>query len=176
MNKKKIIIIVSVVAFLVITGIVIGLIDKPKVENPIDDQREIIIENIVVEIKGEVYNPGLYILEQGSRINDLIELSGGFTKDANGMDLNLARVLSDGEVIIVSKKGESGTIIESKIININYATVEQLMELSGIGETKAKAIVTYREQNGRFKKIEDIMNVSGISNALFERIKEQITV
>lgn len=176
MNKKKIIIIVSVVAFLVITGIVIGLIDKPKVENPIDDQREIIIENIVVEIKGEVYNPGLYILEQGSRINDLIELSGGFTKDANGTDLNLARVLSDGEVIIVSKKGESGTIIESKIININYATVKQLMELSGIGETKAKAIVTYREQNGRFKKIEDIMNVSGISNALFERIKEQITV
>ncbi|HHU20946.1 MAG TPA: ComEA family DNA-binding protein [Acholeplasma sp.] len=176
MKKKKIIIIVSVVVGLIVAGIIISLVSKPKTEDPIDERREVMIENIVVEIKGEVYHPGLYILEQGSRINDLIELSGGFTKDANGADLNLAKVLSDGEVIIVSKKGESSTITENKIININYATVEQLMELSGIGETKAKAIVTYREQHGRFKKIEDIMNVTGISNALFERIKEQITV
>lgn len=163
-------------------------------------------EFIFIDIKGAVKNPGVYKLEKGSRVIDAINVSGGLLKNANTMYMNLSKVLFDSDIIKVytndeieeAFKEEKVEIIEPCIceevicdldnneqnndknvnskININTASVQELDTLNGIGEAKAKAIFEYRNSNGNFSKIEDIMNVSGISETLFEKIKAFITV
>ncbi len=146
---------------------------------------------IWVHICGEVENPGVYSLKEGSRLYELIELAGGMTQQAAKNYLNLVEKLIDGQRVQVPSVDEleSGTYqtylsLETQIeksnsnslININTASKEQLMTLPGIGESKANSIITYRQENGKFAKIEDIMNISGIKNAAFEKIKDLITV
>ncbi len=176
MNKKKIIIGV-IVGVLLIISIVITAVTNNRPHNidiPTNNNNNYDKKNIIVEVKGEVYRPGIYIILEGSRVNDIIFLCGGFTNNAVTTNINLARVVNDGELINISSR-EYEDIITGKV-NINTATIEQLMQLTGIGETKAKSIVSYRGEEGRFGVIDDIMNVSGISSALFEKIKEFITV
>lgn len=142
---------------------------------------------IYVYICGQVNNPGVYLVEKDARIYQVVEAAGGMTKKAKKNYLNLAEMVTDGQQIeILSKKeykklnyNNSAKEQESNeheaLININTATVEELQQISGIGETKANAIVEYRKSNGGFENIEDIKNVSGIGDATFEQMKSQIT-
>lgn len=158
-------------------------------ETVIEEQVEIVEEKpkIYVDIAGEITNPGVYILDEGSRVNDLIIMAGGVTKEANLLNVNLAYILSDGIKITIPNKKDLSTknIIQSSIVgnskntgvvNINQADVEELMTLSGIGESIATSIVEYRNANGNFKKKEDIKNVSGIGESKYSKIKDKITV
>ena len=143
-----------------------------------------VCDTVYVYVCGAVKNTGLYELKAGSRIGDAIDTAGGFTKSSDKDALNLAEVVTDGSKIMVPKKGanaDKGAMPDedstgSDCININTANVNELTTLAGIGEARAKAIIEYREQHGGFTKIEDIMNVSGIKEAMFSRIKDDISV
>ena len=159
-------------------------------EEPQIEQEEP-IKYIYIDIKGAIKKPGVYKLEENSRIIDAINISGGLLKTANTTYTNLSKILNDSEVIKIYtneevKKLEKETpqelpkveetpTIENKLININTASLEQLQTLNGIGESKAKSIVEYRTTNGNFKSIEEIKNVSGISESLYEKIKDSIS-
>lgn len=141
---------------------------------------------IVVDIKGEIKNPDIYWLEEGCIIEDLINVAGGITEEGDLSKINRAQKLNDHEVVIIpninDKESEIENIISSSInnnenkININTASINELDTLSGIGPSKAEAIIKYREENGTFKSIEEIKNVTGIGEALFEKFKENITI
>lgn len=146
---------------------------------------------IAVYISGEVKNPGVYYIEEESRVVDLIEMCGGFTDQADLSELNLAEKLSDAEKIDVPKliNEQTDTVLEddgiedleksenegSGLININTASKEELKELKGIGDTLADNIIEYRKQI-EFETIEDILNVNGIGESKFEAIREYICV
>lgn len=157
------------------------------------------------DIKGEVKTPGVYSIDCDKRIIDAIEVSGGLTKNSDTSVLNLSKKIEDGMVIIIYSKKEvndylntlkevenklsicdnssinndacdkSSNQTNNALININTAPLEELMTLPGIGESKAKNIITYREKTP-FKSIEDIKNVEGIGESLYASIKENITV
>ncbi len=138
------------------------------------------LDMIYVYVTGKVITPGVYELPIDSRIYVAIELAGGLANDADEKSINMAQKLKDGDHIHVYAIGESYTLDTSddgnSLININTATKEQLMTLSGIGESRAESIITYRDTVGAFLSIEDIMNVSGIKEAAFEKIKDNISV
>lgn len=139
---------------------------------------------ICVHIVGYVTNPGVYSVNEGARIYEVIQLAGGFLSEADENYLNLASVVFDGQKIEVLSIEEAKTAkpfvggAESetarKLININTATKEELMQLAGIGESRALSIIAYREKNGEFDKISDIMKVAGIKEAAYEKIKDYI--
>lgn len=148
-------------------------------------------EKIKVYITGEINLPGVKELELGARLEDLINVAGGLTKEANIKKVNLAYQLEDGQKIyipnindetdeiITTENGEG--IIEnleesSEVVNINKADIEDLLKLPGVGESLAQRIINYREENGKFKNIEDLKNVSGIGEKKFESLKEYIVV
>lgn len=166
-NKKifKYLIIIFVILVMVVLGIFIN--DN---EDVVYNQDEIVYE-IVVEIKGEVMNPSIYTMPENTRISDLISVAGGFTSSADTESVNLASKLEDGMIIVINKFDSN----DNKI-NINKASVEELMTLPGIGNSKAEAIIEYRNANGFYKNIEELMNVSGISKSVFDKIKEFITI
>lgn len=191
-----------------------------KETNDINEAIEDNANKIKIDIKGQVNNPGVYELEESSRVIDAVNVAGGLTDIANTSLINLSKKLEDQMVIIIysneevlnSNVKEIETVfkvIEKEcncpnikndscinteldnssteknnsdnkennigIVNINTASVEELMTLPSVGESKANAIIEYREKN-KFTTIEDIKNVSGIGDALFEKIKEYITV
>ena len=158
-------------------------------------------EKVVVDIKGMVANPGVYEVSSSSRVNDVIELAGGLLPNADTSLINLAKIVNDEMTIIIYSNEEvlekykedicvcdcpiisNDACIENSsedsgdtLVNINTASKDELMNISGIGESKADAIIKYREDNGNFSTIEDIKNVSGIGESLFEKIKGYITV
>ena len=141
-------------------------------------------EKIFVDVKGAVKHPGVFETTKDKRVKDLIEEAGGLLDDADTSTLNLSQKVKDQMVIYVLKHGEKpkqisdgGTSSSSgDMININTANLEQLMKISGVGKTKAEAIISYREKNGDFKKKEDITKVRGIGKATFEKIKDKIEV
>lgn len=148
-----------------------------------------ISEEVLIDIKGAVFQPGVYRMKVGDRVIDAVETAGGFLDDADTRKVNLASLLSDEMVIIVPREGdeeEAEVLIISdnspapdsadKKININSASQEELATLTGIGPAKAKAIIGYREEHGLFKSIEEIMKVSGIGDKSFEKLKDEITV
>ena len=148
---------------------------------------------IIVEIKGEVAKPDVYQLEEGSIIKDLIDMAGGVTEEADLSRINRAEELLNHELIIIgnindetessvvqnnstySSNGNNSDKV-STLININTADLEQLKEITGIGNIKAQSIIDYREANGGFKSLEELKNVDGIGDKTFEKIKEQITL
>ena len=140
---------------------------------------------IIVHITGAVPRPGVYALPQGARVQDGISAAGGFLAEAEKTGINLARALEDGEQLDIPyvegftpviATPEEVFVPTSDLININYASTFELEALPGIGPTTAQKIVDYREQNGFFLSIEDIINVPGIGPDTFDRIKNQITV
>ena len=156
---------------------------------------------IFVHLCGAVKEPGVYEVESGSRLYEVLKRAGGLTEAACDTFLNQAQVLTDGSQIYVPTKeevangsldnpvnsqGQVGETAENATtktedsskdkVNINTADVSELMTLSGIGESKAKAIVEYRESNGAFKSIEELMNISGIKEGVFQKIKDSITL
>ena len=138
--------------------------------------------SIWVYVCGEVRDPGVYELPEGSRITDAVEAAGGMTGDAAETYLNLAETLSDGQKIEVPSVEMAEALEEaaaqdtSGLVNLNRATEAELMTLSGIGESKAKEIIRYRESRGGFQKPEDLMNIPGIMEGVFHKIRDQITV
>ena len=141
-------------------------------------------EKIFVDVKGAVKHPGVFETTKDKRVKDLIEEAGGLLDDADTSTLNLSQRVKDQMVIYVLKHGEKPKQISdggssssnTDVININTANKEQLMKISGVGKTKAEAIISYREKNGDFKKKEDITKVHGIGKATFEKIKDKIEV
>ena len=148
-------------------------------------------KDILVDVKGAVHSPGVYSMKENSRVIDAVEEAGGFLKEAEQNSINLAQAVEDQMLIYVPKEGEEipdltsfnqiqpneqTTDQQTEKINLNEADKDVLMTLSGIGEVKANNILAYREENGPFKAIEEIMEVSGIGEATFENLKEMIEV
>ena len=143
---------------------------------------------IVVHITGAVPRPGVYALPEGARVQDVISAAGGFLAEADKEFINLARVLEDGEMLEIPYAAGYSPVIptpvqnvitsgpDTDLININTASSLELESLPGIGPTTAGKIIAYREENGPFFSIEDIINVSGIGPGTYERIKDLITV
>ncbi len=143
---------------------------------------------ITVYIAGCVNEPGVYTLKSGSRLIDAVEFAGGLSEEADHNAINLAMRIADegmyvvpkvGEAAVVSKEitslAESSTMIGGKT-NINTAVMQELEALPGIGPSKAEAIIEYRQSNGCFSCVEDIMNVSGIGPKTFEGLCDMICV
>lgn len=179
----------------------INAIVKEETKENIEEET---IEGIMVDVKGSVNKPGVYKIKKNSRVTDAIEASGGLAKNANTRFINLSKRLKDGDVVVIysneeieNAKKEEKIVVETpcvceeikndacykedsqeinKKVNINIANLSELMTLDGIGESKAKLIIEYRTQNGDFKDIKDIMKVKGISETLFSKIKENITI
>lgn len=145
---------------------------------------EVSKETIVVEIKGEVINPNVYILKEGSIIKDLIDMAGGLTEEADISNINRAQELKNHELIIISNINNkdqlqntataSVSIEDDGLISINTATESKLTEIPGVGEVKAKAIIEYREANGGFKALDEMKNIDGIGEKTFEKMKDKI--
>lgn len=135
---------------------------------------------VYVYVCGQVNRPGVYELPQGSRIYEAIECAGGMTEGAVKEAVNQALPVEDGMQITVPDKDEILQVQmaaeKDGLINLNTADVNLLTTLKGIGKSRAEEIVKYREENGKFDKIEDIMNVPGIKQGSFEKIKDSITV
>lgn len=155
--------------------------ETPSESNPIP-------ELIMVDIKGQVANPGVYELQAGARTKDAIQAAGGFLKTAETLSINLAMVVQDEMILYVPEIGEEGALpaVQAQqpaaaseagaAVNLNAATAEELMTLSGIGPSKAEAIIAYRTENGNFKSIEELTEVTGIGDKTFEKLKDAITV
>lgn len=157
----------------------------PQIETPIESNP--IPEVIMVDIKGQVANPGVYELQTGARAKDAIQAAGGFLETAETLSINLAMVIQDEMVLYVPEIGEEAVVpaIQAQqpaaaeagsLVNLNTATAEELMTLTGIGPSKAEAILSYRTENGNFQSIEDLTKVTGIGDKTFEKLKEAITV
>lgn len=146
---------------------------------------------IIVDIAGAVMKPSVVELPEGSRVFEAIEKAGGLAKDADLRSTNQAEILTDGQKIYIPTKHEmeesqagsasSGIVFnaaagQSKLININTADSQTLQQLKGVGPATAEKIISYRNENGKFKTIEDIKNVSGIGDKTFEKLKDKITV
>ncbi len=147
---------------------------------------------IFVYVCGQVAAPGVYELSAGARVYQAIERAGGTLEGASPESLNLAQQAEDGQKIYVPSKeeAEAGTFPQDDSwgaasssreqgggkVNLNTADLEELMTLTGIGQTRAEAIITYREEEGAFQAPEDIMKVDGIKEGIYEKLKDEITV
>ena len=175
--------------------------DKNNLDNDFKNGNSNEIDRIIIDIKGEVVYPGVYEIDNNTRIIDAINMAGGLTLDADTSGINLSSKIRDEDVIIIYSNNKDSEYYKDKkidnkndnfsvedggnnknndkdeivLIDINTATSEELCSLPGIGEVKAKKIIEYRKKS-RFNTIEDIMNVSSIGEKLFESIKAYIKV
>jgi competence protein ComEA len=199
--KNALYVLLGVMAGFVFAGVLFFVARAPAGE-PILLQPAPTKAPIAVHIIGAVPRPGLYEFAKGARVQDAVEAAGGLLAEANSDILNLAALLEDGQQLnipykdgsgVSSKSGtlelpSSGIILPTAVsessssnsnvdlVNVNTASLEELNALPGIGPTIAQKIIEYREANGPFTTIEDIMNVSGIGPSTFEDLKDLITV
>ncbi len=169
-KAKNLLIAVLVIALIVV---IVSFVKYPVIK----ETKTFNIPKICVHIKGAVRSPGMYELDASSRVNDAIIVAGGALENANLNAVNLARFLEDGEEVIIPEivsgtDSDNGTLK----ININTADIEQLCKIDGIGEITAKQIAQYRSVIGKFSVKEEIMNVPGIGEVLFEKIKNKICI
>lgn len=161
-------------------------VEESNTEDILVNKENIEVNNIVVEIKGEVKKPDVYILKEGSIIKDLIDMADGLTEMGDVSNINRADKLSNHQLIFIPNKNDvnniENTIIPSMVgkddiglININTASLEELKGITGIGDTKAQNIIDYRESNNGFTSIDDLKNVDGIGEKTFEKLKDEIT-
>ena len=171
---------------LVVTDSVISTSDEAgsHFDSSDDSTKDASNTDIYVHICGAVINPGVYQVPAGTRVYQALELAGGSSDDAYLSGINLADKLADGQKVYIPAEGENAEGIlstdsggvQSVMININTASEAELMTLPGIGQSRAKDIINYRVKNGLFESIDDIMKVSGIKEAAFEKIKDLIKV
>lgn len=144
---------------------------------------------IYVDVKGAVNRPGVYALKSGLRIQDALTKAGGTTNNADINHVNMAQQVNDQQVVYVPVNGEVTTPIGSStvssgesdsatgpIINLNTATKEQLMQITGVGDKKADLILQYRQEHGQFKSVDDLKEVSGFGDKSVANIKDQLAV
>ena len=203
--KLKYIIIAIIILVALVVSYVLSLDNKEVyAENVEITKTDVtnVTSKVYVDIKGSVKKPGVYQVSADSIVWDIVNLSGGFTKNAYTKNINLSQKVKDEMVIYVFSKNEMLKMNENVktdttcttniinydncitteknetstvLVNINTASKEELMNVSGIGASKADSIIAYRIKTP-FSKIEDIMNVSGIGESLFDKIKKYITV
>ncbi len=183
----------ATIVFVIVAGIIYvisnaGATTELITENVYDSEAEVIVdsteepyisEKLCVHVSGAVNSPGVYEFDNRGRVVDAIDAAGGFADNADREYLNLAELLYDGQKIIVFTKKQVRNMNDSTNnmgVNINTASVEELMTLPGIGESKAKDIIAYRESNGRFKNIDDLKQIPGIKEGVFSKISDMITV
>ena len=200
-NQKQILIIVGTIATFLV-GIVFLMYQKGSNEeellwetvesnvSSVTESTDLAQEDLVilVDIKGEIKQPGVYELAHDARLNELILLAGGFTENAEVRQINLAEKLSDQQMIYVPNQDELtfsiDQLIEDEVemaqssttVNINTADLTELQQLPGVGPSKAQAIIAYREENGLFKSIEGLLEVSGFGEKTFEKLKDSIVI
>ena len=131
---------------------------------------------MLVHVSGEVSRQGLYELPLGSRVADAVRLAGGFTSSAQQESVNLARILTDGEQIIVGSLSPNAEDSAEKLISVNTAAQEELDKLPGIGPALAARIVQWRTDFGGFQRLEDLLEVSGIGEKLLDQLLPHITL
>lgn len=140
---------------------------------------------IYVDIGGQVKNPGVYTVKEGTRVFEVIEKAGGLTEDASIEQINQAEAVTDGQKIVIPSSEDVQQSLmpqtasgkdSSGLVNINSADSQTLQEIPGVGPATAEKIIAYRTENGRFSSIEDLKNVSGIGDKTFEKMKDKITV
>lgn len=232
-KKYKYLLLILGIAFLIFVSVAIRI--KLESDSSVDiDKEEVVLENdknseleeedniitrdkIFVDIKGAVMKPGVYEVESGKRVIDVVDMAGGLNEQADTSLINMAKKVEDSMVIIIytvkeveefnSYNGDASKVVDntcvcpnvkndgclevfsdnnndtiegssntSDKVNINTASVGELQTLPGIGEEKAKNIIEYRDKNGLFSSIEDIINVSGIGESIYEKIKNYITI
>ncbi len=147
-------------------------------------KKQVKTKKIQVYVCGEVKNPGVYELDATDRIVSAIKAAGGLTKKAVPESVNQAQKMEDGQQIYIPSKSESrgdsnkeaGEIKSSSLISLNQATKEELMTLPGIGQSKAEAILSYRQEHGGFSRVEDLMKITGIKDGVYNKIKDYITL
>ncbi len=167
--------------------------EEKEVTKPVEAEEPAVIK---VDVKGAVQTPGVYMAEPGDRVIDLIAAAGDFTKNADLDKVNLAQLVEDQMVIYVPRVGEeevevagtlsapgtgangaeNATSSNNSQVNLNTATQTELETLTGIGPSKALAIIEYRETTGKFQQIEDLKNIPGIGDKTFEKLQDSITV
>ena len=151
------------------------------------NQKEEVVEQdlITVDVKGAVKSPGIYDLPVGSRINDAVQKAGGLTDNADSKSINLAQKISDEALVYVPTKEEVANQEsysnatgnkESKKVNLNKASLEELKQVKGLGAKRAQDIIDHRETNGKFKSVDELKKVSGIGAKTIEKLKEYVTV
>lgn len=168
--------------------------EKKETQGVIAASTNTVVEDsdIKVDIKGAIKEPGVYEIKKGSRVTDLIKLAGGGTLDADLDATNLSEKLNDEDCIVIYKKGEVDKIQNSQsgvntstvsnsqsknaIININTATKDELKTLTGIGDTKADAIIKYREENGGFKSVQELTKVGGIGEKTLSKFLDKVDI
>ena len=145
-------------------------------------------KSVTVYVCGAVRKPGVYTLASGLRLADAVDAAGGFKKSASKNAWNLAEKLTDGSMYSIPTKAEAKSLESTETgkeksaqpedgkVHINTAGIEELIKLPGVGQARAEAIISYREEHGAFVSAEDIMKVSGIKTALFEKMKDNIAV
>lgn len=165
-----------------------------KTDTKADTQNDIPVsveeETIIVYVCGAVNNPGVVEIKSKSRVYEAVQKAGGMTAEADSVYVNLAGELTDGVKIYIptleetkdASKKDALETFENKVsksdglINLNTATKEELLLLPGVGDSKADSIIRYREEHGNFNSIEEIMNITGIKEGLFNKIKDKVTV
>lgn len=165
--------------------------DKLEEEKESDKNNKKVNQNIIKEvtifISGEVNNPGVVTINSDKRLADAVNKLGGFTQDADLNKINLAMKIEDEKHYIIPKIGENIETSnddnnldikgeENNLVNINEADIKELDSLPGVGEATATKIINHREENGKFKAIEEIKNVNGIGDKKYENIKDMITI
>lgn len=155
-------------------------LDTPVADEPAEPS------TVFVHVSGAVRDPGLHELADGSRVADAVQAAGGFADDAATDSCNLARIVQDGEHIVIATLGEvdEGAVVQdggapggnSGLVNINTATAAQLMELPGIGEATARKIVSDREANGPFGSVAELTRVSGVGEKKLAALEGMICV
>ncbi len=154
--------------------------DETSQEVVSSDVQDMNNEDIYVYVCGCVNNPGVVCLNKESRIYEVIKHAGGFSENADINAINQAEVVKDGQKIYIPAIGEEVNSVGDSgsmgLININTAGISELTTLPGIGESRARAIIDYRDNNGPFSDISEIMNISGIKNNAFDKIKAYITI
>ncbi|MDF0728558.1 helix-hairpin-helix domain-containing protein [Cytobacillus sp. S13-E01] len=157
------------------------------VEKEPEKEQVPVVTSIFVDVKGAVVKQGVYEIDSRSRVKDVIELAGGVTTSADMKYVNLAAVLEDEMVVYVPEIGEEvGEVTQLLVsdpkfegdekISINKATIVELQTLPGIGEAKAMAIIEFRERNGPFKSVDDLLQISGIGEKTLEKFRDKISV
>ena len=166
----------------------VAVISKDSTDEKEDkNQKEEVVEQnlITVDVKGAVKTPGIYDLPVGSRVNDAVQKAGGLIDNADSKSINLAQKISDEALVYVPTKEEAANQEyysnatgnkESKKVNLNKASLEELKQVKGLGAKRAQDIIDHRDSNGKFKSVDELKKVSGIGTKTIEKLKEYVTV
>ena len=173
LNKKRAAVAVVVLAALI--GVWFSSSQAPSPDEPEASSMEVFAPStFLVHVAGAVKDPGLYELESGARVSDAVEMAGGFAESALQSSVNLARLIADGEQIVVLDTSQ--LTADSGYVSLNSASAAKLEELPGIGPSTAKKIIDYRQKIGSFSSVEQIIEVPGVGKKLLEQVRDQLTL